>query len=60
MTITLAIGVQRDGGAPRDHPPPAGGRDAGLGDHDLLRQDRHAHRNEMTVQAVAHRRAALR
>ena len=30
------------GAAQRDHPPPAGGRDAGLGHRDLLRQDRHA------------------
>jgi magnesium-transporting ATPase (P-type) len=37
MTITLAIGVQRH------HPPLAGGGNAGLGDGDLLRQDRHAH-----------------
>ena len=32
-----------DGAAQRHHPPPAGGRDAGLGLGDLLRQDRHAH-----------------
>ncbi len=30
------------GGAPRHHPPAAGGRDPGLGDGHLLRQDRHA------------------
>ena len=31
------------GGAQRHRPAPAGGRDAGLGLRDLLRQDRHAH-----------------
>jgi hypothetical protein len=43
MTITLAIGVAH-GQAPRHHPPPAGGRNAGQHDGDLLGQDRHADR----------------
>ena len=34
----------QDGEAPRPHPPPARGRDAGLGHRHLLRQDRHADR----------------
>ena len=42
MTITLAIGVQRMARAQRHRAAPAGGRDAGLGLGDLLRQDRHA------------------
>ena len=32
-----------DGATPRDRPQAVGGRDARLGDGDLLRQDRHAH-----------------
>ncbi len=42
MTIALAVGMQRMAGARRDHPPPVGGRDAGLDHRDLQRQDRHA------------------
>ncbi len=40
LTITLAIGVRAHGAPQRHHPPPAGGRDAGLGHGHLLRQDR--------------------
>ena len=44
VTITLAIGTRAMAPQARDRAPPAGGGDAGLGDRDLLRQDRHAHR----------------
>ena len=43
VTIALADRRPADGGAPRAHPPAAGGRDAGLRDRHLHRQDRHAH-----------------
>ena len=43
LTVTLAHRRAAHGGAPRHHPPPAGGRDAGRGQRDLHRQDRHAH-----------------
>ena len=44
------------GGAARAHPPAAGGRDAGLRDGDLHRQDRHAdHRRDDRARAVGRR-----
>ena len=42
--MTLAIGGRTDGSSASDRAAPAGGRDAGQHDGDLLRQDRHADR----------------
>ena len=52
MTITLAIGLCSVWPPQRGDPSAAGGGGAGFGDGDLLGQDRHLTRNEMTVQEV--------
>jgi Ca2+-transporting ATPase len=48
-TMTLALGMQRMARHRRARPPPARGRDPGLDHRHLHRQDRHPHRDEMTV-----------
>ena len=42
ITVTLAIGVQRDGQTQYHHPAPPGGRDPWIGIPNLLRQDGYA------------------
>ena len=43
VTVLLALGAGRMAREQRPDPAASRGRDAGFGDHDLLRQDRHAH-----------------